>query len=383
VISQEANTVHVAMVSSLPLDRTKPTGGPNVVTMSLIRALVKLGVRVTAIEWGSRRHEAVFDDHVGCEVVPVRKHRPALLANWLATARDIQRIVEDLRPDVVHVQAVAELGRLVERPKVLTVRGISYRDEWLLKGPRRYVTVPIMKATFHWCVRMYGHLIAISPYTLEVVRLPSRVRVHKIPNPPDDGFFALERQETRPVVLVVGLLSELKNTMGVVQAAARVRHVVEEVQFRIAGPWRNSSAEYARRVEEFCRRENLQQTVQFLGPVGREELMCEMSRASCLLLPSFQENSPVVIAEALAAGVPVAASRICGIPFLIREGETGLLFDPHRGEEIVDSLTCLLGDDPLRRRMGTEARRDAEQRFRLESVARRHVEVYEQAIQHA
>jgi len=281
----------------------------------------------------------------------------------------------------VHVQAVAELGRLVRHPSVLTVRGIPHRDEWLLKGPRRYITAPIMALTFHRSVRKYDHLIAISPYTREVVRLPDSASIHDIPNPAEQRFFEVQRHNVRPTVLTVGILSELKNTLGVVQAAARVRQTVPDVQFRIAGPWRSTSADYRRRVEAYWQQEGLQETAHFLGHLGREALMAEMANASCLLLPSFQENSPVVIAEAMAAGVPVTASRICGIPFLVEEGKTGLLFDPRDPDQVVDCVTRLLTDQGLREGMGRAAREDAWRRFRIEAVAQRHLEVYQQAVE--
>lgn len=375
--------MHIAMVGALPEDRSLPAGGPVVVTSCLIQAMVRLGARVTAIEWGSSRTESYFDEHLQCDVVPVPIYRPALLANAFRTARHVRRAVEDAQPDVVHVQAVAELGRLIRRPRVLTIRGIPHRDEWLLKGPRRYATAPIMAATFHWTVRKYRHLIAISPYTVRTVRLPGSVQVHNIPNPADDRFFQVERQDSGPTVLTVGILSELKNTLGVVRTAAAVRRVVPDVQFRIAGPWRTTSVEYRRHVEACWEREGLQDTVHFLGHLDREALAGEMARASCLLLPSLQENSPVVIAEALAAGLPVASSRICGIPFLVKEGTTGFLFDPRQDEQIVEAVLTLLTDGERREQMSREARKDAGERFRLDAVAQHHLEVYRQAIEDA
>jgi len=371
--------MHVVMVAALPADRTKPAGGPTVTAACLIRELVRQGTRVTAVEWGAQGHRAHHDDHLNCEVIPLPLHRPAILGNALHNAREVRDIVEDLQPDVVHVQAVAELGRLVRRPSVLTVRGIPYRDEWLLKGPRRYITAPVMALTFHRSVRRYDHLISISPYTRQVVRLPDAVCVHDIPNPAEQQFFDVKRENVRPVVLTVGILSELKNTLGVVQTAAKVRQAVPDVQFRIAGPWRSTSADYRRRVEAYWQQEGLQQTARFLGHLGREALMAEMASASCLLLPSFQENSPVVIAEAMASGVPVTASRICGIPFLVEDGKTGLLFDPRDPDQIVDCVTRLLTDQGSCEGMGRAAREDAWRRFRIEVVAQRHLEVYQQA----
>ncbi len=368
------------MPGELPNDRDRPRGGPGVVSMCLIRALIRQGIEVTAIEWASPRGEPYDDEAIGCRVIPLPLRRPAFLGNAFRSPREVRRIVDELQPDLVHVQSIPELGWRLHCPRVLTIRGINPRDEWLLGGLRRFVTTPIMAATFYGAVRHYDHVIAISPYTREAARIPDRVQVHSIPNPVEEAFFDVERGDDRPTVLTVGVLSELKNTMGVVQAAAQIRQAVPGVAFRIAGPWRPSSAAYRQRVERFCQEKGLGEVVRFLGYVDRDALKVEMARASCLLLPSFQENSPVVIAEAMAAGLPILASRICGIPFLVKEGETGLLFDPLRSEEVVASLRQILTDDARRQRMGRAAREDARTRFQVDAVARQHVEVYRRAM---
>ena len=71
--------------------------------------------------------------------------------------------------------------------------------------------------------------------------------------------------------------------------------------------------------------------------------------------------------EALACGLPVVASRIGGIPELIADGRTGFLFAPGDPQELADRIQRLTSDEPLRRRMGQEARSDAVERFSTQS----------------
>lgn len=88
----------------------------------------------------------------------------------------------------------------------------------------------------------------------------------------------------------------------------------------------------------------------------------------------------MVIAEAMAAGVPVVASRVGGIPWMVEDGKTGYLFDPHRLDEMVDRLERLLMDGNWCRQMGQNARQVAEGRFRAEVVAQKTLKVYETAL---
>jgi len=373
--------MHVAMVTPLPPDCDRPRGGVEAVAICLVRALVRLGVRVTVVRWGADEREPYRDAHLDCTVVPLRLRHPATLANWLWTPRELRRIVADVQPDVVHVQDIPELGLGLARPRVLTVHGINPLDEWVKAGLRRYLTVPIMGLTFMRAVRTYDHVIAISPYSRQAVRFPRRTHVHEIANPVEDRFFEVTPSEDARTVLAVGSLSKLKNTLGLVQAAGRVREAIPGVRFRIAGPWRAGASAYRRTVEGVCDRLDLHPTVDFLGPVDRAQQAAELARAGCFVLPSFQENAPMVIAEAMAAGVPVAASRVGGIPWMIDEGRTGLLFDPDDPAQIAECLIRLLTDRELRKTLGQAVRDEANRRFRADAVARRTLEVYQQAVE--
>ena len=79
----------------------------------------------------------------------------------------------------------------------------------------------------------------------------------------------------------------------------------------------------------------------------RKETCRELAEACCLVLPSFQETLPVAIAEAMAAGVPVVASAVGGVPEMIEEGKSGYLVDPHRPDQIADRVLRILKDPGL------------------------------------
>jgi len=81
------------------------------------------------------------------------------------------------------------------------------------------------------------------------------------------------------------------------------------------------------------------------------------------VLPTRGEVFPLAGMEALAAGLPLVATRVGGLPELVIDGETGSLVDVDDGEALGDALEQLVGDAALRQRMSERARRDAEQRF--------------------
>jgi glycosyltransferase involved in cell wall biosynthesis len=116
------------------------------------------------------------------------------------------------------------------------------------------------------------------------------------------------------------------------------------------------------------------------GPVDPAGLREALGRASLLVLPSLEDNCPMAILEAMAAGLPVAASAIGGIPDLVEPSVTGLLFDPHDPKAIAEAVRRVLADGEMREKMGRAGRNAAEARFRPKVVAARHLEIYREVI---
>ena len=102
--------------------------------------------------------------------------------------------------------------------------------------------------------------------------------------------------------------------------------------------------------------------------------------ADGLVLPTLEDNCPMVVLEAMAAGVPVVASRVGGIPDLVENGKTGLLFDPRNGDDMSAAIAKLLAEPELGRTLAAEAKRQAQERFHPLVVARRHVEIYREML---
>jgi glycosyltransferase involved in cell wall biosynthesis len=105
-------------------------------------------------------------------------------------------------------------------------------------------------------------------------------------------------------------------------------------------------------------------TVTLVGAVYGEEMERLLNRAGMVVVPSeWYDNLPMMVCQAFAAGKPVVASRINGIPEYVRDGETGLLFAPGDAAGLATSLDRLAADEGFRLSLGREARRTAEQLF--------------------
>ena len=97
-----------------------------------------------------------------------------------------------------------------------------------------------------------------------------------------------------------------------------------------------------------------------------------------LVQPSRADNLPLAILEAMAAGLPVIGTRVGGIPELVLDGETGLLVEPERPQELADALDSLAKSRERRLELGRRGRERVQEHFSAAGVAARTVALYEE-----
>jgi glycosyltransferase involved in cell wall biosynthesis len=114
----------------------------------------------------------------------------------------------------------------------------------------------------------------------------------------------------------------------------------------------------------------------FGGMIGRKQLRDVFSRASLLVLPSLEDNCPMSVLEAMAAGLPVIASAVGGVPELIRHEETGLLIDPRSSASINTNLQRILLNPAFASALADAAKKEARTRFHPCSIAEAHLNIY-------
>lgn len=115
----------------------------------------------------------------------------------------------------------------------------------------------------------------------------------------------------------------------------------------------------------------------FTGHVTGDKLRATISNASVVVVPSeCYENCPMSVLEAMAFGKPVIASDIGGIPELVVQRETGLLFEPGNREMLAAHLSTMMGDARKRREYGAAGRKRIEDHFSLDQHNKTLMELY-------
>ncbi|WP_296750625.1 glycosyltransferase family 4 protein [Thiobacillus sp.] len=118
-----------------------------------------------------------------------------------------------------------------------------------------------------------------------------------------------------------------------------------------------------------------------LGSQPSEVVRGEMGRALALVVPSiWYENFPRTIVEAFACGLPVIASRIGALADIVRDGETGLLFDPGNPHDLADKMAWALANPERMAEMGRMARAQYKAEFSADVNYQRLMEIYDGAL---
>ncbi|GMV92485.1 MAG: glycosyl transferase [Candidatus Hydrogenedentota bacterium] len=237
-----------------------------------------------------------------------------------------------------------QAARKTDRLIALTDRGIK---EHLLRGVGR---------PEQWEAIFSG--IDLNPYAQAIER---RASTREILGIKMDEF----------VVGAVGRLEPVKGFAYFVEAARAIAESVPESRFILVGD--GSLADSLR-----AQAADLGERFRFLGL--RHDVPDLMAAFDLCLVPSLNEGMGRVVLEAGAAGAPVVASRVGGIPEIVRDGDTGILVPPQSAGAVVEAVLRLHGDPALRSRM-SEAARSLTASYGLDQMVRRIEDLYERLIE--
>jgi glycosyltransferase involved in cell wall biosynthesis len=303
-----------------------------------------------------------------------------MLTDAIGAGRQVvQDYLRKLAPDVIHAHDTYGLMvKGMDTPRVFTIHGFIHADTALSDGRLAWLRGRLWHRieTAGWADQ--PHIVSISPYVRERLAGIATGIIHDIDNPIAPDFFDIERCERKGTIFCAALINARKNPLTLVEALARLRDHGVQAELRLAGA--ETEPAYAQQLRRRIDELSLHDQVKLLGSISGDQVRQELAAASIFALVSFEEGSPMGIEEAMAASVPIVTSNRCGMPYMIRDGETGFLIDPHDPDDIAWRLQQILQDDALRAAMGAKARQVALDRFHPDVVARRTREVYRRAL---
>lgn len=323
---------------------------------------------------------------------------------WIASRKMFETLHFADPYDIIHSQSIGGYGILrpakeSQIPVVATCHGTPISDTRTHLVTHRLRSKPVGVAG----TLMYlPHHYSVYQSAKAVIAVSSQIRSHLvrfrfvrpqivsvIPNGTNTDTFTptLGRGDVRnalsvgekSVVLFVGRLVEEKGAQYAIRALPRVIKEVGDVVLVVVG-----RGPYLPQLKELASNLGVSKDVVFSGFVSEGELPFYYASSDVLVFPTTHvEGFPLVLAEALASGLPIVSSNIGGTPTAISHGETGFLFEPRDVRGLSSFLTVLLSDDGLRKKMAEQSRKASLEKFSAERMAKRTLGVYQRVSQDA
>ena len=294
---------------------------------------------------------------------------PARLRKLPYEVARIAALLRRLQVDVLHTHAYwasmygALACRFHRRPVLVTSEHGT--DPW--KRPRhrwveRAIVTPVAAAR-----------ICVSEEILRVRRDLDGIAAEKLGCIPNGTYVppALVRPDRQPpVVGTVGRFVEEKDYSTLLRAAAQLRQGGTAFRLCLLG--------------DGPQRGRLQQEVVDLGletcvtlPGSQRDVASWLAGFDIFAMSSTREGQPLALLEAMAAGLPIVATHVGGIPQTVEAGREGLLVEPRNPGALAEALRQLMGDYARRIEMGARARQRVERDFSIRSVCDRYLRLYE------
>ncbi|CAG0935230.1 glycogen synthase [Thermoflexales bacterium] len=321
----------------------------------------------------------------GLKVIPIEMRRTGGLTRSFMAYRQLRRLLAENPFDIVHTHTsvAGVIGRMAAKragvPAVVHMIH-AYAGHEQVPQPKRRLYLAIEK----WLDRYTDHYVAGSDY----------IRAYGINNGimcPDKItriYYALRREHisviddsmayrtrlgipnSSPVAGAIARLELQKGLVYFIQAMPVVLQQVPDAHFIISGdgPLREALCTEAEQ-------QGVSSRVHFTG--WESEVGRVLSVLNIMVTPSLWEAFGIVNLEAMACGVPIVASRVNGIPEVVRDNETGLLVPPADPAKLAQAIIDLMNDQERRHQMGAYGQEWAARHFSVSTMVKSHEQLYQ------
>lgn len=232
-------------------------------------------------------------------------------------------------------------------PYILTLRGgnlPAFAQRW----PKRVRSL----------LRSAAVVTAPSGYLIEALR-EFRPDILLLPNAIDISTYSYRlRDGAAPKLIWVRSFDRTYNPAMAPEVLAELTSQFPDVHLTMVGPDKDGSLAVTKQAAE---KFNVTARIEFIPGVAKREVPQCINRGDIFLNTTNIDNMPVTVVEAMACGACVVSTNAGGVPYLVKDGRTGLLVPPREPKAMADAIARVLTDKALARTLSSEGRREAEQ----------------------
>jgi glycosyltransferase involved in cell wall biosynthesis len=281
---------------------------------------------------------------------------------------EMVRDIVALGPEVCHVHGTGAFSKEIYFAlqqhgikMMLTVHGILREEK-----KQALMRKPSLKALYQYIVQSRDErelleaaprIIVDTAYVEDKLKAYGLKRVpemHVIPQGIDEVYYVIQCNPKSNVILCVGAISPRKGHLYTVEMFNRLRARGVDAKLRIIGSLADKT--YYEQLKQKVAESKYKNDILLEANLPREELLKAYAEAKLFVLHSREESQGIVFAEAMATGVPVVATKIGGIPYVVEDGKSGWLCPYGNVETMTDMVVQLMTDDALWKQYSRVAR---------------------------
>ncbi len=297
------------------------------------------------------------------------------------------------RPHLVHIHICSHLSffrssidfaiaKLFLRKVILHIHGASFIDFYRNSSK-------IKKVILRTILRKSNKIIVLSShwkrFFQEVVDkeqikiVPNGVSISRFQH---SDYAKLKEKRKQPTkiftILFLGALGKRKGIYDIVKAMPLILEKNDKFLLKIVGPEEDSGVRTE--IKAMCNQNNLTKNVNILSPVDGVEKYNLLSESDVFILPSYAENFPIAMIEAMAAGLPLIMSNIKAISEIIQDGVNGFLVEPGNYEGIAKKILFLMQNREIGFQMGKRNFNLAREKYDFKMVVQKLDGIYSNLI---
>jgi len=380
----------IIQIGPYPLDTSCIKGG---VETSVYGLSMELAKTHEVLVLDNPRFEIKKDSIQGNEKVQIYRFycKGTKNAEIIFRIKDIIPIIRKEKPDICHIHSTSLFSLLLyillkirRIPCIVTIHGLAHieklqslRKKHSFKNYFKYITQSLTEFIF---LSLCPMVIVDTGYVSDAIKLYKkkgkivRMPVYKvIPQGINDAFFQLEQTASKNNLVSVGAFNKRKGHHLLIESMEQVKIVYPECKLIIAGVL--SDPQYWELLQKNIKDKGLDQKITLLTNASFDEILNVYKRASIFVLHSEEESQGIVFCEAMAAGKPIVATNVGGIPWVVENRVNGLLSDYGDIDTFAKNIVALLGNEDLRKEMAVTNRIQS-QKYNWNIIANEIVALY-------
>jgi len=356
----------------VPLFPPKWLGGTEIATWNIAKYLAGRGHEVHVITtWDTGLQRESLED--GFHVHRLRYLKARFLGPLLFSLKALLAL-RKIKPDIVHAQSMLPglcaliAKKVLSKPYLLSELAMVYFPSLLQNQILRLA------------LRNADAVIALTEDMKNEIRKICRRDIYVLPNGIDlERFEGLLKDEMRAklqvktderLVIFVGRFRPEKGVEYLIKAMEIISQKDRSIRLVLVG-----EGPEEKNLKSLTEQLKLKGCVEFVGQIPNERVPEYMVASDVFVLPSLSEGFPIVILEAMASGLPIVATKVTGLPEIVKDGENGLLVEPRNPQQIAEKVLLLFEDNELREKISRNNKKEAK-KYSWETIVQSLEDIY-------